>query len=129
MFLQEEQENNLHVTKQWAVVLRKPITRSIYQEGRVMKDNICECQTTSDNNSLTQLTINVPSALLKQLQEAATLAKTDVQDLILCYAQQGLLNSSPQLKRQHFLTHAKGVLEKYGIHDKTIEEIVDKFPY
>jgi hypothetical protein len=92
-----------------------------------MKENMCQCQTNSGGNDPISLTI--PVDLLKQLQEAAALAKTDLHSLILCYAQQGLTNSSAQLKRQQFLTHAKDVLAEHGIHDKTIEEIFGKFPY
>ncbi len=92
-----------------------------------MKENICQCQTTLGGND--QISLTIPVDLLKQLQEAAILAKTDLHSLILCYAQQGLIDSSAQLKRQQFLTHAKDILEEHGIHDKTIEEIFRKFPY
>jgi hypothetical protein len=94
-----------------------------------MNKKVCQCQTTSGDNASTPLTLNVPVNLLKQLQAAASLANTDIHSLILCYAQQGLIDSSPQLKRQQFLTQAKDVLEKHGVHDKTIEEIFGKFPY
>ncbi len=94
-----------------------------------MKENICKCQMTSDNNDHAPLTLKIPGDLLGQLQEAADLAKTDVHSLLLCYARQGLTNSSAQLKRQQFLTHAKDVLAEHGVHDKTIEEIFSKFPY
>lgn len=94
-----------------------------------MNRNVCQCQKTSGDNASTPLTLNVPVNLLEQLQAAASLANTDVHSLILCYARQGLIDSSPQLKRQQFLTHAKDILEKYGVHDKTIEEIFGKFPY
>lgn len=93
-----------------------------------MKENTCQCQMTSSGDH-TQLTLKIPVDLLGQLQEAADLAKTDVHSLLLCYAQQGLTNSSAQLKRQQFLAHAKDVLEEHGVHDKTIEEIFGKFPY
>ncbi len=94
-----------------------------------MKENICQCQMTSGGNEHTSIPLTIPVDLLGQLQEAATSAKTDLHSLILCYAQQGLINSSAQLKRQQFLTHAKDVLEEHGVHDKTIEEIFRKFPY
>ena len=94
-----------------------------------MKENACQCQKTSNNDDHTPLMLKVPVDLLGQLQEAADLARTDVHSLILCYAQQGLINSSAQLKRQQFLTHAKDVLAEHGVHDKTIEEIFGKFPY
>lgn len=94
-----------------------------------MKENTCQCQMTSNNNDHTPLTLKIPVDLLGQLQEAADLAKTDVDSLLLCYARQGLTNSSAQLKRQQFLTHAKDVLAEHGVHDKTIEEIFGKFPY
>ena len=84
---------------------------------------------TSNNDDHTPLTLKVPVDLLGQLKEAADLAKTDVPSLLLCYAQQGLTNSSAQLKRQLFLTHAKDVLAAHGVHDKTIEEIFGKFTY
>lgn len=94
-----------------------------------MKESNCPCQTTSNNKDHTPLTLEVPIDLLGQLKEAAALAETDLHSLILCYAQQGLINSSAQLKRQQFLTHAKDVLAEHGVHDKTIEEIFRKFPY
>lgn len=93
-----------------------------------MKENICQCQMSSNKDNA-PLTLKIPVDLLEQLQKAADLANTDVQDLLLCYAQQGLINSSAQLKRQQFLIHAKDVLEEHGIHDKTIKEIFSKFPY
>lgn len=94
-----------------------------------MKDSICQCQATSEMKDLSQVTLNVPVDLLRQLTEAAALAETDVQSLIICYAQQGLENSSAGLKLQHFLTHAKDVLEKHGVQDITVKEIFGKFPY
>lgn len=99
------------------------------QGGLIMKENTCQCQMTSDNKDRAPLTLEIPVDLLGQLKEAAALAKTDLLSLILCYAQQGLINSSAQLKRQQFLTHAKDVLAAHGVHDKTIEEIFGKFPY
>lgn len=99
------------------------------QGGLVMKENTCQCQRTSDNENRTPLTLEIPVDLLGQLHEAADLAKTDVPSLLLCYAQQGLTNSSAQLKWHLFLTHAKDVLAKHEVHDKTIEEIFGKFPY
>jgi predicted nicotinamide N-methyase len=84
---------------------------------------------TSNDNDHAPLTLKIPVNLLGQLQEAADLAKIDVHSLLLCYARQGLINSSAQLKRQQFLTHAKDVLEEHGVHGKTIEEIFGKFPY
>lgn len=91
-----------------------------------MKVNTCQCQMTS-NNDHAPLTLKIPVDLLGQLQEAAVVAKTDVQCLLLCYARQGLTNDSAQMKRQQFLTQAKDILEKHGVHDKTIEEIFSKF--
>ena len=103
-----------------------PVNR---QGGRIMKESICPCQTTSNNKDHTPLTLKIPVDLVGQLQEATYLAKTDVHSLLLCYARQGLTNSSAQLKRQQFLTHAKDVLAEHGVHDKTVEEIFGKFPY
>jgi len=94
-----------------------------------MKENICQCQTTSDNTNRASFTLEIPVDLLGQLKEAAALAKTDVHSLILCFAQQGLTNSSVQLQRLQFLTHAKDVLAKHGVHNKTIDEIFDKISY
>jgi len=84
---------------------------------------------TSNDNDYAPLTLKIPVDLLGQIQEAADLAETDVPSLLLCYARQGLTNSSAELKRQQFLTHAKDVLEEHGVHDKTIEEIFGKFTY
>ncbi len=94
-----------------------------------MKENMCQCQAPSEKNDSTPLTLNIPAELLKQLQEAAAMEKMDILSLILCYTEQGLINSSSQLKRQQFLTHAKDTLEKHGVHNKTIEEIFSKLPY
>lgn len=92
-----------------------------------MKGTICHCQTTPDMKDSSQLTLNIPLDLLKRLTEAAALDKTDVHALIICYLQQSLEDSSAELKRQQFLTHAKDVLEKHGVHNKTIEEAIGLF--
>lgn len=92
-----------------------------------MKGTICHCQTTPDMKDSSQLTLNIPLDLLKRLTEAAALAETDVHSLIICYLQKGLEDSSTELKRQQFLTHAKDVLEKHGVHNKTIEEAIGLF--
>lgn len=99
------------------------------QGGLIMKESICPCPTTPDNKDRAPLTLEIPVDLLEQLKEAAALAQTDLHALIICYAQQGLINSSDQLKRQQFLIHAKDILAEHGIHNKTIEDIFDKISY
>jgi hypothetical protein len=94
-----------------------------------MKNHICPCQTPASTADLIPFTLNISTTLLEQLQAAASLAKTDAQSLMRCYIEQGLAGSTPQLKRQQFLTHAKDVLAQHGIHDKTIEELFGQFPY
>lgn len=94
-----------------------------------MKGSISQCQSISDANDLTELTIKIPTGLLRQLTDAAALVETDVQSLIACYAKQGIENTSTGLKLQHFLTHTKDVLEKHGVQDITVHEILSKFLY
>lgn len=94
-----------------------------------MRENICQCQTTSDEKGHTPLTLEIPVDLLGQLTEAAALAETDIPSLVICYVRQGLINSSAELKKQQFLTHAKDVLEKHGVQGITVDEIFGKFPY
>ena len=92
-----------------------------------MKESICKIEPTSDEKNRTPLTLEMPVDLMQQLTEAATLADTDVQSLAICYVQQGLTNSSTDLKREQFLLHTKELLAKHGVHDTTDEEILDKF--
>ncbi len=95
-----------------------------------MKETLCQCQTTPNvNERATAVTVAIPADLLEQLQEAATVAGTDYQSLLLCYARQGLINSGAQLKRGQFVEHVKEVLEKHGVQTNVIEEIFSKFLY
>lgn len=95
-----------------------------------MKETLCQCQTTQNaNERATAVTVAIPADLLEQLQEAATVAGTDYQSLLLCYARQGLINSGAQLKRGQFVEHVKEVLEKHGVQTNVIEEIFSKFLY
>ncbi len=95
-----------------------------------MKETLCQCQTTQNENATTTaITVDIPADLLEQLREAAAVAKTDYQSLLLCYARQGLINSGAQLKRGQFVEHVKDVLEKHGVQTNVIEEIFSKFLY
>ena len=95
-----------------------------------MKETLCQCQTTpNENDRTTAITMEIPVGLLEQLQEAAAVAKTDYQSLLLCYAKQGLIDSGAQLKRGQFVEHVKDVLKKHGVQTNVIEEIFSKFLY
>lgn len=95
-----------------------------------MKETLCQCQTTqAENDRTTTLTLDIPVVLLEQLQEAAALAGTNHQSLLLCYARDGLINSGAQLKRGQFVEHVKEALEKHGVQTNVIEEIFRKFLY
>jgi hypothetical protein len=95
-----------------------------------MKETLCQCQTTQNaNDRATAVTVEIPDDLLGQLREAAAVAGTDYQSLLLCYARQGLINSGAQLKRGQFVEHVKEVLEKHGVQTNVIEEIFSKFLY
>lgn len=95
-----------------------------------MKETLCQCQTTQvENDRTTAITVEIPADLLGQLREAAAVAETDYQSLLLCYARQGLINSGTQLKRGQFVEHVKEVLEKHGVQTNVIEEIFSKFLY
>lgn len=95
-----------------------------------MKKQICQCQTTPDEHgNITAITLEIPAELLGQLEEAASVAGTDPQSLLICYARQGLIDSGSQLKRGKFMEHVREVLAKHGVQPNAIEEAFSKFPY
>lgn len=90
-----------------------------------------KCQMTSGYNDrpTTTITLELPVNLLDHLKEAAVLEGTEYQDVIICYAQQGVINSTAEIKRKRFAEHAKEVLEKHGVPPNAISDIFSKFIY
>jgi hypothetical protein len=51
---------------------------------------------------------------------------SDSGSIIKCFIQQGLLNSMATIKELEFAEHVKDVLQKQGVQQPAIDEIVDK---
>ena len=93
-----------------------------------MKEKLCTTSPKSSDRTVS-VTLDIPVDLLEQVQEAANFDDTSYQSLMVCFVQQGLLDSKGEVKRMQFSEQAKKLLEKHGVHDNAIEEIFAKFQY
>lgn len=89
-----------------------------------MPQPICECQTTPKEDERTTVSLEMPVGLLKQVEEAAALQGIDSREMLLCFVRDGVSTSSFKVKREQFVKHVRGILEKHGITPTAVEEEV-----
>lgn len=89
-----------------------------------MPQPICDCQTAPKEDERTTVTLEMPTVLLRQLEEAATLQGTDYQEMLLCFLRDGLGARNFKVKREQFVQHIREILAKHGVKPTDIEEDV-----
>ncbi|TKB25246.1 hypothetical protein FCL47_14400 [Desulfopila sp. IMCC35006] len=94
-----------------------------------MKDTLCQMPSAYADQPTATVTLEMPVELVEKLQEAAALDGTDFQAIINCYVQQGLRNSTAEVRRLQFEEHAKKILAKQGVDSGAVEQILHKVEF
>lgn len=94
-----------------------------------MKDKLCLMPSAYADQPTATVTLEMPIELVEKVKEAAALDGTDFEAIINCYVQQGLSNSTAEVRRLQFEEHAKKILAKQGVHSSVVDEILHKVEF
>ena len=76
-----------------------------------------------------ELTIQLPADVVDKLHDIASVNDTDIQAIIGDYVNDGIHQSTPEVRKKCFFNHVKEVMKKHNVPQEAIEEIKDKFTY
>ena len=101
----------------------------VNEGGAVMKGKLCQMNAEYAGKPTTTINLTMPAELFEYVSKTAALEGKDPGTIINCFVQQGLLNSRGAIKRLEFAEHARGVLQKQGIQQGTIDEIFNEIMF
>jgi hypothetical protein len=72
-------------------------------------------------------TFNLPNEMMKNLNDIAADKKIDLQELVINYLEEGMVQDLQKVKWCDFICHAKELMHKHDVPDDAIQEVIDKF--
>jgi len=82
-----------------------------------------------DEQTTVNMSLQIPSSVMDDLQRIATARELDIHDMIISYIHHGVLEDLPMAKRVNFFSQTKETLRRHKVEPESVDECVEKFTY